>query len=64
MHEAKFKLCKSLTHDKSIPCLPLCFTDLVRTWTFYMKKTVVIEAMRSDEKLELPEKYCSMALLL
>ena len=30
----------------------------------YEKDCSVIEAMKSDEKLELPEKYCSMALLL
>ena len=30
----------------------------------YEKDCSVIEAMKSDEKLELSEKYCSMALLL
>ena len=30
----------------------------------YEKDCSVIEAMKSDEKLELTEKYCSMALLL
>ena len=30
----------------------------------YEKDCSVIEALKSDEKLELSEKYCSMALLL
>lgn len=43
MHDAKFKLCKSLTHDKSISYLSPCFTDLVRMWpSLYVNKDSVL----------------------
>ena len=51
MHDVKFKLCKSLTHDKSIPYLSLCFTDLARIWTFFIHERDVSETMKSDENL-------------
>lgn len=65
MHDIKFELCKSLTHDNSISSFSVLHWSS-QNMNFLVNQQglcSVIEAMKSDENL-MDEKYCSVVLLL
>lgn len=65
MHDIKFELCKSLTHDNSISSFSVLHWSS-QNMNFLVNQQglcSVIEAMKSDEN-PMDEKYCSVVLLL